>query len=219
MLKFNRRNKRLVIPVGINPNYGIDSSTLYNTDDADIVASDVLEGKVGYGKDGKIIGTLDLESEKEESYQEGYEFGYNEGNEAGYQLGYNEGNEAGIEIGKAEIIEGMNDATITAGTVFKGEIGYGKDGERIVGDYEFVEGFDFGVIGYSENESNTANRSISDDITYSKQLMDAWDPSRTSAQGYFKNNTNLVYAPKIDISKVTNMYDMFYGCTFLTSVP
>ena len=41
---------------------------------------------------------------------------------------YNEGVEDGIEIGKAEIIEGMNDATITAGTVFKGEI----DMERMV---------------------------------------------------------------------------------------
>ena len=30
MLKFGRNKKRLVIPVGINPNYGIDSSTLYN---------------------------------------------------------------------------------------------------------------------------------------------------------------------------------------------
>lgn len=79
MLKFNRSKKRLVIPAGINPSYGIDSSILYNVSDADIVASDVLEGKIAYGKDGKIVGTLDLESEKEESYQEGYEFGYDEG--------------------------------------------------------------------------------------------------------------------------------------------
>ena len=242
MLKFNRRNKRLVIPVGINPNYGIDSSTLYNTDDADIVASDVIEGKVGYGKDGKIIGTLDLESEKEESYQAGIteqkaklesiiitENGsYNR--EDGWNSvivdvpdlngDYNEGVEAGIEIGKAEIIEGMNDATITARTVFKGEIGYGKDGERIVGDYEFVEGFDFGVIGYNDNESNTANRSISDDIAYSKQLMDAWNPSRTNAQGYFQNNNNLVYAPNIDCSNIVNgCQSMFNGCSRLISVP
>lgn len=101
MLKFNRSKKRLVIPAGINPSYGIDSSTLYNVSDADIDASDVLEGKIGYGKDGKVVGTLNIESEKEESYQEGYEFGYTEGNNAGYQLGYDEGKDDGYTEGFA----------------------------------------------------------------------------------------------------------------------
>lgn len=265
MLKFNRRNKRLVIPVGINPSYNINAAELYNVSDADVEANDVLEGKIAYGKDGKIVGTLDLENEKEESYQEGYEFGYNEGNNAGYLLGYDEGNEDGIaeqkaklesititengsynredgwnsvivdvpdlngdynegvedgiEIGKAEVIEGMNDATITAGTVFKGEIGYGKDGERIVGDYEFVEGFDFGVIGYNTEESNEVNRSISDDIAYSKQLLDDWNPNTTNASSYFRNDSSLIYAPLFDTSNVTNMNSMFYGCSKLTTVP
>lgn len=281
MLKFNRSKKRLVIPVGINPNYGIDIADLYNTNDADVVANDVLEGKIAYGKDGKIVGTLDVQSEKEESYQEGYEFGYDEGNNAGYQLGYNEGNEAGyqlgydkgneigieeqksklesititengsynredgwnsvvvdvpdlngdynegveagIEIGRAEVIEGMNDATITAGTVFKGEVGYGKDGERIVGDFEYVEGFDFGKIGYNTEESNEVNISISDDIAYSKALYDRWNTeSSLFVTTFFRNNKKLKYVPNINLDKHTantSMESTFSGCENIIYVP
>ena len=75
MLKFTRKNKKLVIPVGINPSYNIDSSTLYNVSDADVVANDVIAGKIAYGADGKIVGTLDVESEKATSFENGYAAG------------------------------------------------------------------------------------------------------------------------------------------------
>lgn len=346
MLKFNRRNKRLVIPVGINPSYNINVAELYNVSDADVEANDILEGKIAYGKDGKIVGTLDVQSEKEESYQDGYEFGYNEGNNAGYRLGYDEGNEAGIEeqksklesititengsynredgwnsvvvdvpdlngdydegynagrergytdgynlgsedgytagrneiineqsdanitasdvvegkigysnnntkvvgnlnienikvtnynigysagytagendgieVGRNEIINGMNDATITPNVVLKGEIGYGKNNERVVGEFEYVEGFNFGKIGYSQTLSNELNSDIATKLAYSKQLYDAWDPSRTSARNLYNNDSQLVYAPLIDTSNVTDMGYMLYKCSNLEILP
>lgn len=242
MLKFTRKNKKLVIPVGINPSYNIDSSTLYNVSDADVVANDVIASKIAYGADGKIVGTLDVESEKEESYNEGIkdqkakletititengtynrEDGYNEVIVEVPDLNgdYNEGYSDGVVAGREEIISGMSDATITPQTVFKGEIGYGANNEKIVGEYEFVEGFDFGVIGYSQELSNKVNRSISDDIAYSKQLYDAWDPNRTSAQGYFQSNTSLVYAPNVNCSNIVNgCQNMFAFCSNLTIVP
>ena len=242
MLKFTRKNKKLVIPVGINPSYNIDSSTLYNVSDADVVANDVIAGKIAYGADGKIVGTLDVESEKEESYNEGIkdqkakletititengtykrEDGYNEVIVEVPDLNgdYNEGYSDGVIAGREEIISGMSDATITPQTVFKGEIGYGANNEKIVGEYEYVEGFDFGVIGYSQELSNKINSATAEKLAYSKQLYDAWDPNRTSALGYFQNNKSLVYAPNVNCSNIVNgCQNMFNGCSNLTTVP
>lgn len=242
MLKFNRKHKKLVIPVGINPSYNIDSSTLYNTSDATINANDIVSGKVAYGSDGKVIGTLDIDSLVEESYNEGVneqkskltsititdngtynrEDGYNEvivevpdlnGN-------YDEGYSDGVVAGRNEIINEQSDATITPQTVFKGEIGYGKNNERIVGEFEFVEGFDFGKIGYSQELSNELNSDTAEKLAYSKSLYDAWDPNRTSAQGYFLRDSSLFYAPNVNCSNIVNgCQNMFYGCSNLTTVP
>lgn len=277
MLKFDRKKKKLVIPVGINPSFGNDASTNYNTTDADVVANDILEGKIAYGSEGKIVGTLDIESEIATSFENGYaagqEYGYesgygvgreegfdagiedqkakletititengtynredgynevivevpdlngdyNEGYNQGYSEGYGAGESAGIEEGKQEIISGMDDATITPSTVIKGEIGYGKNNEKIIGEFEYVEGFNFGKIGYSQELSNELNSDTAEKLAYSKQLYDAWDPNRTSAQSYFQNNTSLVYAPLFNTSNVTNMNSMFKGCSNLTTVP
>lgn len=116
-IKFNYKTKKIAIPAGINPNISIDKEDIYNTSDADIVASDVIEGKIGYGKDGKIVGTLDLDNEKEISYQEGIEIGKTEG----------------INEGREEIITEQSDANITSYDVLEGKIGYSKNNERIVG--------------------------------------------------------------------------------------
>ena len=79
MLKFSRRNKKLVIPVGINPNYNIEVKDLYTTKDADVVAGDIIAGKVAYGSDGKIIGSLDISEKVQETYNEGYGDGFSNG--------------------------------------------------------------------------------------------------------------------------------------------
>lgn len=80
-------------------------------------------------------------------------------------------------------------------------------------------GVDFGVIGYTPEDSERASAPIAANIAYSKSLFDAWVPSKTSTSNLYKNNTNLVYAPLIDTSKVTNMQNMFNGCSQLTYVP
>lgn len=239
MLKFNRTHKRLVIPAGINPNYGIDSSVLYNTSDADAKPEDILAGITVYSDNGKIVGTLDVEAEKEESFNEGVQvqksklesISITENGSYSREDGwdevivdvpdlngdYNEGLEDGIEIGKAEIIDGMNDATITANAVLEGYIGYGKNNERVVGTN--VGGFDFGEIGYSADDSNDANGTIKADIAYSKTLYDAWNPNNTSARQLYASDSSLVYAPNIDTSNVTDMGEMFYQCAELSFIP
>ena len=238
MLKFNRKFKKLVIPVGINPSYNIDSSTLYNTIDATVNANDIVSGKVAYGSDGKIVGSLDINERVQESYNEGVqsqksklesititengtysrEDGYNEvvvdvpDLNGSYDEGYNEG----VAVGREEIINEQSDATITPQTVFKGEIGYGKDGEKIVGDYESL---DFKQLGYSDENIESANSMLSNSIDYSKQLLDKWDSNTTSAFELYVRDYKLTFAPKIDTSKVTDMRYMFRDCYGLTYVP
>ena len=287
MLKFNRKHKKLIIPVGINPSYNIDSSTLYNTSDATATANDIISGKVSYSGDGKVIGTLDIDDLIEESYNEGvaeqksklttititengtynredgynevvvdvpdlngnYDEGYNEGvaeqksklttititengtynREDGYNEvivdvpdlngNYDEGYSEGVAVGREEIITEQSDATITPQTVLKGEIGYGSNNERIVGEFEFVEGFNYGKIGYSQELSNELNRETAEKLAYSKSLYDAWDPNRTSAQKYFQNDSSLVYAPNVNTINVTDMSYMLYQCPNLSIIP
>lgn len=78
---------------------------------------------------------------------------------------------------------------------------------------------DFSQIGYDAELSAEVNAKLNDDVAYSKTLYDAWDPSRTSAESLYKNNTKLVYAPNIDTSNVTYMRSMFGDCASLISVP
>ena len=80
-------------------------------------------------------------------------------------------------------------------------------------------GVDFTQIGYSNEFSSELNSKMNADIAYSKTLLDAWNPSNTSAYRLYKSNKKLVYAPNIDTSNVNNMNSMFNGCSRLTSVP
>ena len=78
---------------------------------------------------------------------------------------------------------------------------------------------DFEQIGYDSEENGKAIDKINEDIAYSQEILDNWDSNNTSAQGYFMGDRKLVYCPKIDTSKVTDMYGMFYGCRRLTLLP
>lgn len=215
MLKYTRKNKTLKIPVGINPSYNVDASLLFNTSDADAKPEDLVLGKTAYSENGYITGTLDVESEKTNSYNEGYaqgeQDGYVSGEADGYADGYAEGKDDGIE----EILTEQSDANITPGSVLEGFIGYGKNNERIVGTN--VGGFDFGEIGYTEEESNECNVDIKNDIAYTKSLMPV--DSSTTMINRFSNDTSLYYAPYIDTSITTDMSNMFYKCTNLSVVP
>lgn len=215
MLRYNRKNKNLKIPVGIGTNNNVDSSLLFNVSDGDATAGDLIAGKTAYSAEGFIVGTLDLEGEKTSSYNEGYSAGEQDGYVSGEADGYADGYSAGKEDGIEEILTEQSDANITPGDVLEGYIGYGANNERIVGTN--VGGFNFSEIGYTETDSNQTNRDIKDNIAYTKSLMPI-TPS-VSLASKFSNNLDMVYAPYIDTSITTNMSNMFFGALNLKNIP
>ena len=78
---------------------------------------------------------------------------------------------------------------------------------------------DFSSIDYDAELSAEVNAKLNNDVAYSKSLLDAWNPSNTSAYNLYQYDTKLVYAPYIDTSNVTRMESMFIGCSKLTLVP
>ena len=80
-------------------------------------------------------------------------------------------------------------------------------------------GVDFSPIGYDSELSSEINSVWNNDVAYSKTLYDAWNSSNTSTYLLYKDDKKLVYAPNINTSNVTNMSNMFYGCTNLQVVP
>ena len=77
----------------------------------------------------------------------------------------------------------------------------------------------FTSLGYDADLCAELNVNINETVTYSKTLYDAWNPNNTSAYNLYKDDTNLIYAPYIDTSKVTDMIFMFQSCSNLTTVP
>lgn len=193
MLRYNRKNKNLKIPVGIGTNNNVDSSLLFNVSDGDATAGDLVAGKTAYSAEGFIVGTLDVETEKQNSY--------------------NEGKEDGIE----EILIEQSDANITPGSVLEGYIGYGANNERIVGTN--VGGYDFGEIGYSNEVNNELNRNVQNDIAYSKTYYDGFDPTSTNIQGMFYNNQQIKYIPQLDTRNVESMTYFIQDCNNIEYFP
>ena len=91
MLRYNRKNKNLKIPVGIGTNNNVDSSMLFNVSDGDATARDLIAGKTAYSAEGFLVGTLDVETEKQNSYNEGYSAGEQDGYVSGEADGYADG--------------------------------------------------------------------------------------------------------------------------------
>ena len=73
-------------------------------------------------------------------------------------------------------------------------------------------------IGYDADLSAELNVNLNEPLAYSKSLYDAWNPNNTSANELYRGDTNLIYAPNIDTSNVTDMTAIFSGCTSLTTV-
>lgn len=133
------KDTKLEIPVGIGVVQTESVKNFYNTSDADATSADIVKDKTAYGKYGKLTGTLDLENEKEISYQKGYETGKTDG--------YAEGIDVGIIDGRNQIIEEQSDANITASDVTKGKIGYGANNKKIVGTLEAITNIDVAENG------------------------------------------------------------------------
>ena len=242
------KDTKLTLPVGIGVVQTESVKNFYNTSDADATSADIVKDKIAYGKYGKLTGTLDLENEKEISYQDGYETGkvdgydsgysigyeggYNAGNSEGYQDGYAEGLGAGITDGRNQIIEEQSDANIKPNDVTKGKIGYGANNEKIVGTSEAITSIDvassgikFGYSSFSEipsyyDFSNVTNmRYMFNSCSYLTSVP-LFDTSKvTDMNSMFNGCSNLTSVPLFDTSKVTDMYYMFIGCTKLTTVP
>lgn len=69
-------------------------------------------------------------------------------------------------------------------------------------------------IGYTQTPQD-----ILDDFNYAKEIYDNWDVTTNTMYQLFKNDTDLVYMPKINISNVTNMREAFSGCSNLVNIP
>ena len=73
-----------------------------------------------------------------------------------------------------------------------------------------IWGFD--TIGYSPQ-----NIPMKEWVEYSKLKMEQFTPS--NALTIFKNDRGLHFAPLVDLSGITSMVEMFYGCYSLVGVP
>ena len=205
-------DEKILFPVGIGILQTETTRNFYNTSDATANPDDIVSGKTSYGKYGMINGTLDLEAEKNASYQEGYTNGEFDGYADGYEAGIIDG----IEDGREEIIQEQSDANITPDKVSEGFIGYGPNNERIVGTN--VGGFNYSAIGYSDEQSQEVNIMFADDIIYVTELYNSWNPLTTSASRLYLNKKFLC-APYINTTNVTRTDSMFNGCTSLKFVP
>ncbi|MBO5272209.1 MAG: BspA family leucine-rich repeat surface protein, partial [Muribaculaceae bacterium] len=77
----------------------------------------------------------------------------------------------------------------------------------------YEEGW-FAKIGYTDENDG----GIKEAIDYSYELAKGWNPDGSTAL-MFRGNNQLVFAPMIDTSNVTNMNSMFSGCSALSTIP
>lgn len=200
MIIIDNTDNKITIPVGIGVVQTETVRNFYNTSDANITPSDVLLDKVAYGKYGKVIGSLDLDAEKEISYQEGYD--------EGVVAGYDSGVEIGKGVGRNEIIEEQSDATITPQNVLRGYVGYSANNERIVGESDAVTSIDVAASGIKFGYSSFT------------EIPSYYDFSNvTNMSNMFYQSSSITTVPLFDTSNVTNMNNMFNGCSNLTTVP
>jgi len=242
------KDTKLAIPVGIGVVQTESVKNFYNTSDADATSADILIDKVAYGKYGKLTGTLDLNAEKEISYQDGYETGKTDGYDSGYEIGKTDGYDSGYDIGYGNgYTEGETNGYTNGYT--EGETNGYNNGYNIgvadgvvEGKNEIIEGQSDatitpqnvlrGYVGYGKNNERIVGDS--DAITtidvaasgikfgYSAftEIPSYYDFNNVSNMSHmFDNCEKLLSVPFFDTSKVTNMSHMFYYCRVLSSVP
>ena len=113
------QDEKIQFPVGIGIIQTEPVRNFYNTSDATATPSDIVVGKTAYSRYGMINGELDLQNEKETSYQEGYN----------------------------DIISEQSDANITPDKVVNGYIGYAANNRRVVGILEAITSIDVAEQG------------------------------------------------------------------------
>lgn len=79
-------------------------------------------------------------------------------------------------------------------------------------------GYDFTVLGYSQELSNELNAEVNNDISYSLSVAHYLDNREGDASWVF-NGSNLVYAPYANTSKIDNLYWCFASSKRLIVLP
>lgn len=148
--------------------------------------------------------------------QTGYTTGYGEGFTQGETEGYNDGYAEGLDDGAEDQKALLEDITITENGVYEKEDGYKKVTVEMAA-VPSGDGFDFSVIGYDDELSNSINSITLEQINYSKTFADNWNSNNIYPS--FSNNKNLVYLPSIDVSMVRGFANTFSNCSNLQYVP
>lgn len=78
---------------------------------------------------------------------------------------------------------------------------------------------DFSKIGYTDADSDNADAVMQGWMVYSETKKDEWNPENTSAANLYARDYQLVFAPMIYTSKVTDFSSMYSRCYQLVSVP
>ena len=126
------------------------------------------------------------------------------------------GGESSAPAGKVETVEvniemnGVENPTLNEGFSAFGEVTVNSDNVTNSSALLFTQ------LNYDEELNTELNAKYNADIQYSKELLDKWNNGEISK---FKNDTKLVYCPKVDTSNVTDMTMMFDGCSNLQFVP
>lgn len=122
-------------------------------------------------------------------------------------------NENGSYIFDNETITGYKPVNITVDVPTSG--GGGGDVPPVVPS---GSGYDFTVLGYSQELSNELNAEVNDDINYSLSVVSLFDNREGDASWVF-NGSNLVYAPYANTSKITSLYWCFASSKRLKVLP
>ena len=223
MTIIEKTDNKLTIPVGIGVVQTETTRNFYNTSDATATANDILVDKVAYGKYGKLTGTLDLIAEKEISYHDGYETGKTDGYNSGYDIGYGNGYTAGETNGYNN---GYNAGVADGIVEGKNEIIEGQSDATIT-PQNVLRGY----VGYGKDNERIVGESdaiTSIDVGASGIKFGYSSFSEIPSYYNFDNVTNmdnmfyqcskLTTVPKFDTSKVTTMTSMFNYCSNLTTV-
>ena len=120
-----------------------------------------------------------------------------------------------------DIKNDIKSAIIAKGVSVADTDGFATYSSKIANIETGGDGFDFGTIGYNTTLNDSCNNKIKTEINleHSISLYNEWNTETTSAVSLYSHDIEIVYAPLINTSNVTNMYGMYEDCENLICVP